>query len=251
MLVKGQGLVYPCFARHHERNALHESPCLILMRSVQCKALREQIGGEVHHVHFLCGQELGDDLNGLLLIAPSQGVSDLQEYRVCLTPDQVREYGLPSTPLKDTETRADDWRRAMGVEQTEIDALAALQPDLLRQVARDAIAPFYDRTLDQRVRDSRWEWLTQAQAIVDDSIGHDRIDRLRTEAAEKLSRLRAEIDAINNAVRLEVPDIELPPAVVPLPVVDGRNGTPLLDSRWSFSEQCRRLIAGKAYRGAS
>ena len=39
----------------------------------------------------------------------------------------------------------------MGVEQTEIDALASLQPDLLREIARDAIAPFYDATLDQRV----------------------------------------------------------------------------------------------------
>ena len=33
----------------------------------------------------------------------------------------------------------------MGVEQTEIDALASLRPDLLRQIARDAIAPFYDQ----------------------------------------------------------------------------------------------------------
>ena len=35
----------------------------------------------------------------------------------------------------------------MGVEQTEIDALAALQPNLLRQIATDAIARFYDDTL--------------------------------------------------------------------------------------------------------
>src|SRR6266540_1006305 len=82
MLVKGQGLVYPCCAHDYERNAVHESPCLILVRLVQCKALREQMRGEVHYVYFLCGQELGDDLNGLLLVAPGQGVADLQEYRV-------------------------------------------------------------------------------------------------------------------------------------------------------------------------
>jgi hypothetical protein len=58
---------------------------------------------------------------------------DFQVQRVALTPDQVREYGLPSTPLKDTEKRADAWQAAMGVEQTEIDALASLQPDLLRR----------------------------------------------------------------------------------------------------------------------
>ena len=31
----------------------------------------------------------------------------------------------------------------MGVQQTEIDTLAALQPDGLQQMARDAIAPFF------------------------------------------------------------------------------------------------------------
>ena len=34
--------------------------------------------------------------------------------RVALTPDQVREYGLPSTPLKETEKRADRWQRGDG-----------------------------------------------------------------------------------------------------------------------------------------
>jgi hypothetical protein len=52
--------------------------------------------------------------------------------------------------LKATERRADKWTAAMGVQQTEIDALAALQPDVLTQMATDAIAPFFDSTLDAR-----------------------------------------------------------------------------------------------------
>ncbi len=51
-----------------------------------------------------------------------------QVRRVGLTPAQVREYGLPSTPLKDTERRADRWKEATGTEQTEVDALLALRP---------------------------------------------------------------------------------------------------------------------------
>ena len=39
-----------------------------------------------------------------------------------LTVEQVRELGLPSTPLKETERRGDRWRLAFGVEQTEIDS---------------------------------------------------------------------------------------------------------------------------------
>jgi hypothetical protein len=97
--------------------------------------------------------------------------------RVALTPDQVREYGLPSTPLKDTERRGDAWRAAMGVEQTEIDALASLQPDLLRRIIRDAIEPFYDWTLARRVTEARERWVAEAQTIVDASMDAEQMDR--------------------------------------------------------------------------
>ena len=78
-------------------------------------------------------------------------VPDFAVYRVALTPQQVGEYGLPSTPLKDTEKRADKWRAAWGVEQTEVDALASLQPELLEQIARQALDGFFDHTLASRV----------------------------------------------------------------------------------------------------
>jgi hypothetical protein len=48
----------------------------------------------------------------------------LVTFDLALTVEQVRNLGLPSTPLKDTERRADRWRQAFGVGQTEIDALA-------------------------------------------------------------------------------------------------------------------------------
>jgi hypothetical protein len=69
---------------------------------------------------------------------------------VALTVDQVRELELPSTPLKETEKRADRWRDAYGVEQTEIDALATLQPDVLTQIVERAFDPYFDRTLEDR-----------------------------------------------------------------------------------------------------
>ena len=60
---------------------------------------------------------------------------------------QQGELGLPSTPLKPTEKRGDRWREEFGVEQTEIDALALFQPDVLRRIIETAIAPYFDRTL--------------------------------------------------------------------------------------------------------
>lgn len=172
--------------------------------------------------------------------------------RVALVPDQVRQYDLPSSPLKATEKRGDKWREAMGTEQTEIDALASLRPDLLRQITLDAIAPYFDRTLDERVHQAAGEWMDEAQEIVDDATDSDRLAQLRVIAGERLAAMRQEIDQINDALRVDTGDYELPTPVVPTAVVDadttGAQGSPLLDSRWSFTEQTRALIDSKAYR---
>jgi hypothetical protein len=174
---------------------------------------------------------------------------DYEVRRVALTPDQVREYGLPSTPLKETERRGDKWRTAMLTDQTEIDALASLQPDLLRRIARDAIAPFFDRTLDRRVRDARSRWIAAAQAIVDANTDADLLARLREEAAERLTEMRAQIDAINEACRVDVDEFDISDPVIPAAEADGPTGLPLplIDSRWDHADQCRRLIAAKNY----
>ena len=174
---------------------------------------------------------------------------EFEVHRVALTPDQVREYGLPSTPLRDTERRGDAWQAAMGVAQTEIDSLASLRPDLLQSIARDAITPFYDNTLQSRVRQAEREWLERAQAVVDAAIDQDHLDRLRTEAQAKLAELQSEIDAINNAMQIDVDEYDLPPIVVPAADLAGKvYPKPLIDSRLPFAEQCRRLIDSKAYK---
>jgi hypothetical protein len=70
--------------------------------------------------------------------------------RVALTFEQVRLFDLPDSPIKPGEKRAAAWRARWGREQVEIDALAALRPDLLDQIARAAVAPYFDATLQQR-----------------------------------------------------------------------------------------------------
>lgn len=186
---------------------------------------------------------------------------EFRQYRALLSPDQVREHDLPTGPLKlnaktggYADKRADKWIAAMGVEQTEVDVLtlSATLP-LLRRIARAALDPFFDHTLDQRVGQARRAWVGQAQAIVDGAVDQEHLDRLRVEAAAKLATLRAEIDAINEAARVDPGDFDLPAVPpVPEPVRHGDQPMPLLDSGWLFAEQCRRLIDSKAYRnGAS
>jgi hypothetical protein len=174
---------------------------------------------------------------------------DFEVYRVALTPGQVREYDLPSTPLKDTEKRADKWQQAMGVAQTEIDSIAALRPDLLRQIARDAIAPFYDLELDRRVAAYRHEWLGRAQEMIAASFDLDRLAEIRADAEAQLEGMREQIRELNDALRIDVDPDDLPPIELPDAESGGvASNPPLIDSRWDFAEQCRALIASKAYR---
>jgi hypothetical protein len=173
---------------------------------------------------------------------------DFEVHRVALTPDQVREHELPSTPLKDTERRGDRWREAMGVEQTEIDALASLRPGLLRQLARDAIRPFYDESLSTRVSSVKWTWQEEAEAAIGEQVDGAVLDGIRQEAAEKLDGLRDEIEALNDQLRMSAEGLSLPPIPsVPDPIIDAEHPLPLLDSRWSFADQCRRLIDAMGY----
>jgi hypothetical protein len=167
---------------------------------------------------------------------------------IALTPDQVREYGLPSTPLKATEKRADRWVAAMGVEQTEIDSIAALRPDLLREIVRDALKPFYDSGLDRRVREARDEWQRRAQEMLETQLGVERLDEMRTDAEARIEGLEEQVSAINSALRIDLHGIEVPPVAVPEPHIgDGSNGLPLVDSAWTHAEQCRALISHKRY----
>lgn len=175
---------------------------------------------------------------------------DWQVRRVALTPDQVREHGLPSTPLKPTERRADRWLGAMGVEQTEIDALAALNPELLRRIATDAVLPFVDDTLEARTNEAVDDWEQDAQEIVNQQVNGAMLDQLRVQAEDKLDELRAEIQAINSSIRLHTDDIHLLPSIdLPDPVVFLPDDPPLVDSRWSFVAQTASLIESKNYAG--
>jgi hypothetical protein len=102
---------------------------------------------------------------------------DIQVHRVALTIEQVKGYNLPSTPLKDTEKRSDDWYAEWGHEQTEIDALAALRPDILSQIAEDAILKFFDVTLPRREDAAEKSWKDAAEKSLTD---HPNYESLRT-----------------------------------------------------------------------
>ena len=170
---------------------------------------------------------------------------------IALNGEQARHLELPSTPLKETEKRADKWRESMGWEQTEIDALATLQPDVLRRVVNDAVAPFYDHTLYRRVYAAKSEWEREANKQLREQIDSEQMEALKADAEEqiaemgdKLNEIKETIEAAMRGLRVDLPEPEIPEPEINRSL----QGEPLLSSEWSWADQTRALIARKAYK---
>jgi hypothetical protein len=177
------------------------------------------------------------------------GFPDL-EFRVvpiALEPKQANELNLPTTPLKETERRRDKWREAHGREQTEIDAALALAPDWLRDTITAEMSRFYDSTLQQRVIDARRDWQREADLLIREVVGEEleewreHVERIAQENEDHVQAINDRLVELSSSI--ELPDIHTP--VGEPPPADGRGV--LIDSRWSWFEQTRRLKDRKAY----
>lgn len=174
---------------------------------------------------------------------------DLRVYHTALTPDQVREHGLPDNPIKESERRGEDWVASMGVEQTEIDALQALKPGLLRRIALDAIAPFYDYTLSDRVSKiyrERWE---AANAALAEQADAEKIEEMRQRVGRRLAEMKEEVANINAEMQAAVEKItfRLPKLVMPEPVLKPEPGGEVFSSRWDWLDATIRMKRRKRY----
>jgi hypothetical protein len=172
-----------------------------------------------------------------------------QVHRVGLLPEQVRELGLPSTPLKEKEKRADRWKAHTGLEQTEIDALIALHPGQVERMGRVASLPFFDRTLDRRAREVREAWEEEAQAVLEQALNSETLDQIREQAADRLAELEEEIEAIRQQLHVDPGDVELPqlPELPEPELPEEKPPEPLIDSDWSWEEQTLALKRSKDY----
>jgi hypothetical protein len=172
--------------------------------------------------------------------------------RAALTPDQVTDItldngdSLPQSPVTQEDRRRENWTDRYGVEQTEIDALLVLQPDLLRDMVAEAVDPYFDATLANRVRLAELEWVREARQALDAHLA-DRdlsdLDARLGEIREELPRLAAEATD-----RAELDTLELPEAPdTPTAELDGEFPEPLFHSEWPVVVQTLRLQASKRY----
>ena len=175
---------------------------------------------------------------------------NIKLYRVALTIDQVRDLNLPNKPLSGKERRASRWRETFGHEQTEIDAMIELHPEALRQAVFDAVAPFYDDTLDERVREAEEAWRKEAGDALREHPNYGDV-RERIEAAyERVHKAAAELqdeqDRAGEILRETVPS----PPECPKAAPTGPAKPALFDSDIDFVTATQRLIADKKLIGS-
>jgi hypothetical protein len=195
---------------------------------------------------------------------------DVQVGPVVLTHEQCVAYRLPRIPIKETAHGKDRFEGRFGEGATELDALEALRPGVLRRILVEEIERYHDGDLDDQVgevADGFREQLDDAHRNVLDRHQAE-IEALRTEQRNLAERCNAELAPIVercsaelapiiqkyqldieeivesfNAIASELADEAPDPDEIdwPEPAEGDEDPDPLFDSTQDFVEQIDRI----------
>ena len=131
--------------------------------------------------------------------------ADVRLFPVVLTVDQVRQFRLPRTPIKETEKRAGHFEDRYGAGAVELDALEALYPGQLQRILTTEIRRYHDsglsRRVDRELQRLQGDLERTRQAII--ASYQEDIDELRAEYDE----LRADFEERFNGYAERVTDL--------------------------------------------
>jgi len=166
-----------------------------------------------------------------------------------LTREQCEAWGLPSSPLKSTEKRADRWVASMGWQQTELDAAVALAPDAFAKVVEDSLLQYYDTSLAGRGILAVMKLEEDANAELKDCLGEDTLNAIRTQAKDKLDQLGGLVQEINDALNIDPYEVGITTPDEPT-IIFGDTASrtrPLFHSDDDWGEASRRLLSRKRF----
>jgi len=126
---------------------------------------------------------------------------DIRLHPIVLDAEQVAKFKLPRVPVKDTDLRKDNFERAYGEGQVELDALEALYPGQLAKIVREAIFQYYDTTLDERAREQLQELMRylssrRDEVLEDFSEDMDSLERDYSSLVTDFEDTREEFEAL-------------------------------------------------------
>lgn len=147
---------------------------------------------------------------------------DVKLFPVVLTLEQVKEYRLPRTPIKDTERRKNDFENRYGEGATELDALEALYPGKLAEILKGWVTRYIDPDLEENVSFAEWnlrDYLSEIRMEILNSYKEkineiekdykDLNDRIKADGQELKERMQTLWQAIRNELDEQMPEIDV------------------------------------------
>ena len=109
-------------------------------------------------------------------------------------------------------------------------------------MACHAVRPFFDPTLTSRCNAAQSEWRDACQQAIDEQTDQERLDAIAEQANEVLATVREQIKALEEQIRIDTRDYELParPDMPEPEITVEPDGLPLVD----FGLVLGRAVAG-------
>jgi hypothetical protein len=172
---------------------------------------------------------------------------DIQVRHVALTHDQCLQYDLPRTPIKDSEKAKGDFEQRYGEGATELDALEAIHPGVLRTILVAEIERYFDPGLAPATQRAAAKLTKQLETITNSVHAEylDRVNELNTawaEIAEKIEAWKEQAKTVYRDIRRDLIGRKPDPDAHDWPEARQANedDDPLFDSTRDYVEQIDR-----------
>jgi hypothetical protein len=129
--------------------------------------------------------------------------TDVKITPLALTRDQVIEYDLPRIPIKDSDARKGCFEERHGAGAVELDALEALHPGTLARIVADAVKPYRDPTLGERLPETGREAQDQAEEEWEEATEalREQLEEIEEEAGKICKRYEARLAKIDKELQ--------------------------------------------------
>jgi hypothetical protein len=124
---------------------------------------------------------------------------DIKLTPVALTREQVVDYDLPRIPIKTEDRRGPNFEDRRGEGAVELDALEALYPGELASLVTDAVEPYRDDTLNDRLEEAHEEAEDLVREAWDEATEGQReeLEQIAEKAGEISERYREKVRQLN------------------------------------------------------
>lgn len=125
---------------------------------------------------------------------------------IALLLDQVKQYELPRTPIKDSDNRKEGFESEYGEGAVELDALEALYPGELKEIVEDHAKKYRDFELQQKFREAEKEYKEKARQKWKDKINKeiDKLESVQQATTEILERYKVRLNQLNEELQREL-----------------------------------------------